>query len=153
MKLNTLFLVLVASVAFTACGNKAKKDKQVKEEAVSATATELGMNREAIEKFQLALDEMAKPKPDNTVAIDALTRSVELEPSFAEAHYNLGLIYTTLGQNKEAETYLRKAKELDTDVLDYTVALGRALAVNGQFDEAERLLPRSSHASRRTSRQ
>ncbi len=132
--------LIFATTAFllVGCSTQKKKDTVVKEE-VSTAATELGMQQEAIDKFQLAVTEIAKEKPDNKLAIDALTRSVELEPTFAEAHYNLGLIYTSLGQNDKAEQFLRSAKQIDSDVLDYTVALGRALAVNGKFDEAQAL--------------
>lgn len=134
-------LLLVLAVGLAACGNKAKKpdDAAAKEQKVSATAAELGMKQEAISSFQTAIDELAKEKPDTAIAVAALEKSVELEPEFAEAHYNLGLQYLALAKTAQAQEHLKLAKDLDPDVLDYTVALGRAQAETGNYDAAEAL--------------
>lgn len=136
--MKKLMTLLVIAAAMTACGKKAKPDK-VKAEQVSAMAAELGMNEEAISSFQVAIDELQKPKPDNAVAIAALEKAVSLEPDFAEAHYNLGLLQLALGESEAGQASLKRAKELDPDVQEYTVALGRAQAEVGNYAEAETL--------------
>ena len=140
MMKRTVFLLALA-VALAACGKKAKKPdpEAAKEKKVSATAQELGMKQEAISSFQSAIDELSKEKPDTAVAVAALEKSVELEPEFAEAHYNLGLQYLGLGKTDKALEHLQTAKDIDADVLDYTVALGRAQAEIGNYDAAEAL--------------
>lgn len=129
--------LLLGALAVTACsGTPEKKDDKV---ATQQAADELGMKQEAVENFQLALNEFASPKPDNAKALAALQKSVELEPLFAEAHYNLGILLMRLDQPAEAEVSLLKAKDIDPDVLEYTVALARSYAVQGKTDLAEPL--------------
>ena len=136
---NTKKWIVVALVALAsvACGKKATKPDKAKAEQVSATAAELGMSEESIASFQKAIDELKKAKPDNAVALAALEKSVQLEPEFAEAHYNLGLLQLALGDNEAAQKSLSTAKQLDPDVPEYTVALGRAQAEVGNHAEAE----------------
>jgi tetratricopeptide (TPR) repeat protein len=132
--------MVVLAVSFTACKKAKKPDPEVaKEKKVSATAAELGMKQEAIASFQKAIDELGKEKPDNAVAIEALQKSVAAEPEFAEAHYNLGLLYLNLGDQEKAQRHLEAAKQIDPDELDYTVALGRAQAEVGNYDAAKAL--------------
>ncbi|MEZ4461258.1 MAG: tetratricopeptide repeat protein [bacterium] len=128
--------LLAAAFSLSACSSAPeKKDDKV----VTQAADDMGMKQEAVENFQIALNEFAKEKPDNAKALAGLERAVELEPLFAEAHYNLGILLMRLDQPAEAEAALLKAKEIDPDVLDYTVALARSYAVQGKTDLAEPL--------------
>lgn len=127
----------MAALGLAACsGAPEKKDDKV---VATKTADELGMKAEAVENFQIAINEFAAEKPDNAKALAALQKSVELEPLFAEAHYNLGILLMRLDQPAEAEIALSTAKEIDPDVLEYTVALARSYAVQGKTDQAEPL--------------
>lgn len=138
MMMKQMTMVLMLGVSLAACSGKAKPDK-AKVEQVNQTAAELGMNAEAISAFQLAADEVQKEKPDNGVALAALQKAVQLEPGFAEAHYNLGLLQLSLGDLEGAEASLERARTLDPDVQEYRVALGRAQAMVGEYGEAEKL--------------
>ena len=125
------------AVISMSCGGAPKKDEAKLKEKASTTAMELGMKDAALQDFQAAASELSKAKPDNGKAIENLKRVVEAEPDFAEAHYNLGLLLVKLGDSALAETHLSKAHDLDPEILDYTVALGRAYAGNKKFDEAK----------------
>lgn len=132
-------VVLVAmSMGTVACGGAQKKTDDQKV-ATKTTADELGMSEEALGAFQVALAEIAKKKPDYKLAVENLRTAVELEPDFAEAYYNLGILLMELDQSAEAIAPLERAKEIDPEVLDYTVALGRAYAATGKTDDAEPL--------------
>lgn len=139
MKMKNIIGLLVLSLSVGACGGSTKSDEVEKKVVVDQTAAELGMKPEALENFQLAIDELAKERPDNAKALQALETSVRLEPEFAEALYNLGILQMRLGDAASAEAHLRSARDIDPDALEYTVALARSLAVQGKVDEAEPL--------------
>lgn len=122
----------------SACGGAQKKAEPEKVDSVKM-ADELGIDENALGAFQTALAEISKEKPDYSVAVTNLRKAVELEPDFAEAQYNLGILLMELDQSEEAIGPLEKAKLIDPEVLDYTVALGRAYAATGKVDDAEPL--------------
>lgn len=131
-------VLLVGLFSLVACGGAQKTAEPEKVDSVSM-ADELGMNADALDAFQTALAEIEKEKPDFTVAVTNLRTAVELEPTFAEAHYNLGILLMELDQSEQAIEPLEQAKAIDPEVLDYTVALGRAYAATGDTDRAEPL--------------
>jgi tetratricopeptide (TPR) repeat protein len=49
-------------------------------------------------------------RPDE--ALRAYRQTLKLEPSFADAHYNLGLLLETLGKLPEAIAHLRTARKI-----------------------------------------
>lgn len=130
---------IVLTSMLLACGGTTKPDVVAEKVKTEQTAVELGMKQEAVENFQLALTELAKEKPDNAKAIAALEACVAVEPEFAEAFYNLGILMMRLDDAEGAEPHLRKAREIDPDIVDYTVALARSLAVQGKVEQAEPL--------------
>ena len=56
----------------------------------------------------------------------ALLRAVELDPSSAQAHYNLGLLAASGGRYAEAVTYFERAAALDPSDGDIAQALKEA---------------------------
>ncbi len=64
-------------------------------------------------------------------------KAIELNPNFAEAHYNLGIILIDLGKLKEAELSTRKAIEIDPNFRDAHYNLGIILIDLGKLKEAE----------------
>jgi tetratricopeptide (TPR) repeat protein len=48
-------------------------------------------------------------------AIAALQEAVRLDPSYADAHFNLGLVYQDAGDRPAATRHLRRAIELEPD--------------------------------------
>ena len=49
----------------------------------------------------------------NQEAADLYRRVIAIDPNYAAAHFNLGLILRVLGQNAEAQTELATAQRLD----------------------------------------
>ncbi|WP_347862751.1 rhomboid family intramembrane serine protease [Salimicrobium sp. PL1-032A] len=49
-------------------------------------------------------------------AIDDLLQAVKLNPEFAEAHYNLGLLYERRGKKEEAAYHKQQAEQLEPDI-------------------------------------
>ncbi|MBA2661248.1 MAG: tetratricopeptide repeat protein [Bradymonadaceae bacterium] len=142
---QSLFTLLcfVCAATLLACGGKATKSDEAAEEIrrtqAQQAAEETGLQEEALMAFQLALAEIEKDPSDVEAAIGHLEKAVQLEPDFAEAHYNLGLLYGQTERRTESVRHVQRARELDPDVFDYTVALAQALAVNEQFADAETL--------------
>jgi predicted O-linked N-acetylglucosamine transferase (SPINDLY family) len=69
-------------------------------------------------------------------AVEGLRRAIELNPSFAKAHADLGLLLGQSGDLQAAEAILRKAIELDPNSPTPHVNLGLALMQLDRFDEA-----------------
>ena len=66
----------------------------------------------------------------------SLSRAVELDFSFAEAHYNLGRCYEQQGQLDSAALAYRKAADLDEEMAAAHRHLITALLAIGRTDEA-----------------
>jgi tetratricopeptide (TPR) repeat protein len=101
---------------------------------------------------QMGLDYYSKGKYDK--AIEEFNILLEADPSDAAAHYNLGLSYYAKGMRDEAATELKKAVEINQDLLEEIDAehsmalvstptnasafsgLGLAYADKGMYDQA-----------------
>lgn len=87
----------------------------------------------------------------------ALYRKIlKIDPQYAEAHHNLGLVYSKKGALSEAIACFRKATTLKPDLTTAQIQLGAALQKLGRVDEAIRAYqdaieanPRSIEAYRR----
>ncbi len=69
-------------------------------------------------------------------AITHYQKALELDPNFAQAYNNLGLVLAGRGQLGEAIAQYQKALEIQPDYAGAHNNLGVALAIRGQFDEA-----------------
>jgi tetratricopeptide (TPR) repeat protein len=141
--LAQLFVLLFASTQLWACsGSQPKEDEEVKEVEVSRSevlAEQMGMSVETVETFQEALVELDKPTTDVDKVEKLLVKVLADEPNFAEAHYNLGVVYSNSLRYDEAVGHLEKARDIEPEELDHTVALAQAYAVTEQYDKAQRL--------------
>ncbi len=74
-----------------------------------------------------------------------------LNPADSSAHYNLGLLYQTRGEDEAAAGAFRKAVEIDSLETDAHYQLGRIARQQGRFDEAiahfERVVQQNSNHS------
>jgi len=137
-------LALVGLGAGCGGAQQTQKEDDQKEEVVEKSRMEklserTGLDQEALEKFEEALAEQNKEKPDNEKVRNLLEDVTEMEPKFAEARYNLGVLYADLGETGEAVSHLEKAHDLAPGKLDYTVALAQAYASDEQFSRARDL--------------
>ncbi len=104
---------------------------------IEKISEETGMSVEALEMFEEALARM--DEDDLLEASELLAEVVEKEPYFAEAHYNLGLVYGDIEQHDLAVIHIEQARDLDPDVFDYTIAMAKAHAEAEEYEDARRL--------------
>lgn len=142
--LPQLLLIGFAGAQLVACSSApVQEDEKVVEQQKAADeilAEQMGMSVETVRAFQGALDELRKSTPDLEKAEGLLLTVVEAEPEFAEAHYNLGVTYSTMERYEDAVTHIEKARSIAPGELDHTVALAQAYAVTEQYTKAQTLL-------------
>jgi tetratricopeptide (TPR) repeat protein len=68
--------------------------------------------------------------------LERCLKKVEANPESAAAHFNLGLAYTHKGRMSSAETFYRKALELDPGLVEGWVNLGGTLLLKWDFEGA-----------------
>ncbi|HEY1755503.1 MAG TPA: tetratricopeptide repeat protein [Bryobacteraceae bacterium] len=73
-------------------------------------------------------------------AEEELLQALAADPKFSQAALYLGRTYNALFDEKQAETYLRKAVEIDPDYLEAHASLAGVLLDTGDLDEALRQL-------------
>ena len=80
---------------------------------------------------------------EKEAAREAFRKAIELDASYAEAYFNLGLLLARDGQHEEAERVLRTATQLDPDSHKAHATLGIVLRALGKYSEAEDELRRA----------
>ncbi len=133
--------ILAATVATSvalACSSTPTVDDEVEPEKteIELTAEETGMSIEALEAFA---EGVALLEDDLAGAAEWLEKAVQMEPNFAEAHYNLGLVYGDMDRADQAVEHIQTARDLDPDVYDYTIAMAKAYAEAEEYVNARRL--------------
>lgn len=73
----------------------------------------------------------------------AFRKAIELDESYEEAYFNLGLLLADDGKSEEAERLLRKATQLDPNYHQAHGRLGILLQQLGRYSEAEAELTRA----------
>jgi len=73
-------------------------------------------------------------------ATDQLQKTLEMEPSFARAHYYLGLVYVQLGRSDKSFIEFQKTTNFSRGQISYKASLGHAYAIFGKRDEALAIL-------------
>jgi predicted O-linked N-acetylglucosamine transferase (SPINDLY family) len=73
-------------------------------------------------------------------AIEFYKKAIASDPGFAEAHYNLGVIYNELNDKTNAAKYLQRSMALKPDMAECYSALGMIWCGQNRFDEALVLL-------------
>lgn len=110
-----------------------EKSQEVKE------AEAMGVELDTWQQYKKATAELRKEKPNRANAQTLLLGVIEKKPDFAEAHYNLAMIYERQGKVDDAKKHLAKAREIDPDAQEYKVAIGRIYAESKDYDKAETL--------------
>jgi tetratricopeptide (TPR) repeat protein len=54
-------------------------------------------------------------------AIEACKQAIRVNPDYAEAHFNLGVVYTDLGMHKEAIEVFKQAISINHDYADFAI--------------------------------
>jgi protein O-mannosyl-transferase len=81
------------------------------------------------------------PRPDE--ALKAYRQALELDPSNRFTLYNLGLLYTTLGDYDNAHAMLNRLLTVSPDHVMGLAALGNLYRYREQYDEAEKVYGRA----------
>ena len=92
----------------------------------------------AVELFNQAQD--AHSKGDFAGAIELYDKALKIVPEFAEAEYQKGNAFLSLGKKAEAEAAFRRAVDLRSDWTLALAGLGTLLERRGEYAEAEKLL-------------
>jgi len=142
--LPQLLLLGFAGAQLVACSSApVQEDEQVVEQQKAKDellAEQMGMSVETVRTFQEALTELKQPSPNLEKAEGLLLKVLEAEPEFAEAHYNLGVTYSTMERYEDAVGHIEKARSIAPGELSHTVALAQAYAVTEQYTKAQNLL-------------
>lgn len=102
-------------------------------------ATELSPNQASLSFLGSAHARLGEKEAAKAV----FRKVIELDETYAEAYYNLGVLQSSDGQAIEAERLLRKAARLDPGSSCAHGALGVLLRELGHYSEAEAELKRS----------
>ncbi len=107
------------------------------QDAASAYKSVIGLKPDYVEahyNLGYALEQMG----DYEAAIKSYREAVRVKPDYAEAYCNLGNLINNINQGSKAEGlgYLKLAVRINPGYLKGRLYLGRALAQNGDIDEA-----------------
>ncbi len=80
---------------------------------------------------------------DETLARDYYVKALQLQPDYAEAHYNLGCILRQWNKLDDALICFKNALKFDPENLSAMVDYGETLQIMGLCDEAESVLKNS----------
>lgn len=79
---------------------------------------------------------LAHQAGQSAVALDHIQRAIELAPSIAMLHFNLGQVYRQAGRLQDAAVSYRRAWDLDPTLGEACNNLGIVLRAQGQLDAA-----------------
>ena len=114
--------------------SEAEQDKALRREQTEAAEkllAEFPDNDDAVYLAGLVCEEQG----DTAKAIQLWERSLELDPGRADAHDSLGHAWMLRDDYEKAETYLRKALALDTNLHSARFHLAGALSYQGKLEE------------------
>lgn len=73
-------------------------------------------------------------------AIEQCRRTLELEPNYAQAHFQLGLAFQEIGRHRDAIAHLHEARDLSKNSSAALGALANAYAASGKKTHAAALI-------------
>ena len=83
----------------------------------------------------------------HVLAIDYLSRALEINPRHFEAHYNLANVYGEIGNFKLAKAHYGISIQLEPEFANSYFNLGLTLAINKEYNEAVTALENYIHYS------
>lgn len=123
------FLLLALLLALAGCATT-PSGEQTAEQKAARVNTQLGAAYLRQGRFEQALDR--------------LTKAVNQDPSYAEGHSVLAVLYDRLGQHADAARHYRRSVELAPQDSSLLNNYGQFLCERGRIDEAERYLKRAA---------
>jgi tetratricopeptide (TPR) repeat protein len=73
-------------------------------------------------------------------AIESLATAIEVDPSYAEAHYYSGIVYERWSDDELAFENYYRAYELQSDQLQFLMAAAESLVALGELEQAETMI-------------
>lgn len=125
---------------------KASKNRSAKAQPTpavqkSVTRESSSSNPQAVASFRDAVDMLEKIRKDGSGSYDqAITRlegATALDGNFAEAWYNLGVIYEDLGKYDKAESSFSRAVRANPRLTEASASLGRIYVLRGNTNGAK----------------
>ncbi len=98
-------------------GLRAQLEQSIEKQRADAASASLAQSL-------MPLGERQYRSQDYVGALDTYHRSLELDPENLIIHYRLGYVYTQSGELEKADTYLRKALEIEPNFAPALAALG-----------------------------
>jgi tetratricopeptide (TPR) repeat protein len=103
-------------------------------------AKALTTNEDMLLTIEYALGEIAMEQAQYHKALQYFQRVAAIDPTNAEAWYNIAEAYNLLEQLEEAEINYARAIALEPEIIDYFCALSRMYMEHGQASKASRVL-------------
>jgi len=116
---------------------KARSERSAPDQDVIAVAGSLGVAAPDYSALELHRGSSHFRDDDLVQAELHFRRALELNPDYADAHYNLGLVMARRGADSDAATQFEQALSLDPFSVDARNELGVAYARLGRLGEAE----------------
>ena len=85
---------------------------------------------------KISIDNIKKISLKEELAVKFLKRAIEIKEDFAEAHYNLGILYADMKRYEEAENEYKRAIEINDDAAAHN-NIGNLYADMKRYEEAE----------------
>jgi tetratricopeptide (TPR) repeat protein len=123
-------------VFWSVAGAAGTEDEQAEESAQAAKTPTLLFNLAVVQENKGLVDE----------AIKNYRACLELDPTHAIAHYNLGRLLHRQGRFEEAAAEHRRALEIDPGYVMSLVGLGEAMRALGRMEEARQAFEQATRA-------
>ncbi len=121
------FTVLLLSITLGACQAPSTVGKSTGDRAkLSEINAELGAQYMRNREYQIAMDK--------------LTKAVELDPRNINAHGTLALLHAVIGQHDKAEASFKQALRIDGENSSVLNNYGQFLCQRGRYDEGQKLI-------------
>lgn len=142
-------LVAAFALPVTACGPKAGGSSrggksggpQIQVDAKSVTRKSSSTNPQAVASFKEGVKLLDKIRKEGVGSYDdaiaKLNGAVALDSDFAEAWYNLGVIYEDLGRYDKAEDSFYRAAKANPELGEAMASLGRVYMIRGNVAKAK----------------
>lgn len=105
-----------------------------------STVTKPPSDRVKLSEINAELGAQYMRNRDYQVAMDKLTKAIELDPRNINAHGTLALLHAVIGQYDKAETSFKQALRIDGENSAVLNNYGQFLCQRGRFDEGQKLI-------------
>lgn len=131
-----LSLCANAAVLAAACGSTPPPQTIETEKPKPKVEEVQGIPKPAVEAFVVGVQALEEQPPAYTKAAEAFEKATQLHAGYVVAWLNLAYSYERLGRHQDSAAAYRKLIEKNVTDRGVTLALGRALLLSGQPEQA-----------------